>query len=225
MRMYDDSWEGPHLIWPPYVKGGLAAGVLDERQARQVRACYGAKLTMIDAWFGQVLDAIDRNNMWNDTAVFVCTDHGHYLGEKDIWGKPGVPVYNTLGHIPLMVAWPGATPGTTQALSTNVDIFATLVDLFGAKVRHRTHGMSLLPVIRGESQGVRDHALAGVWGREVHIIDADEKYARGRSRRTSRCRCGRTAGRRCRSTAIRKSGCRCRTTGRTSIACRDRRCR
>jgi arylsulfatase A-like enzyme len=178
MRLYDASWEGPHLIWPPYVKGALATGVLDERQARQVRSCYGAKLTMIDAWFGRVLDAIDRNNMWEDTAVFVCTDHGHYLGEKDIWGKPGVPIYNPLGHIPLMVAWPGVAPGTTPALSTNVDIFATLVDIFGAKVRHRTHGVSLAPVIRGEAVSVRDHALAGVWGREVHLIDAETKYAR-----------------------------------------------
>jgi arylsulfatase A-like enzyme len=178
MRLYDDSWEGPHLIWPPYIKGALAAGVLDERQARQVRACYGAKLTMIDAWFGRVLDAIERNSLWDDTAVFVCTDHGHYLGEKDIWGKPGVPVYNPLGHIPLMVAWPGVASGTTQALTTSVDIFATLVDLFGATVRHRTHGVSLAPVIRGEATSVREYALAGVWGREVHLIDEELKYAR-----------------------------------------------
>ena len=83
-------------------------------QAHQVRACYGAKLTMIDAWFGRVLDAIDRNELWDDTAVIVCTDHGHYLGEKDIWGKPGVPVYEPLGHIPLMVAWPGVEAGASR---------------------------------------------------------------------------------------------------------------
>ena len=45
---------------------------------------------MIDKWFGRVMDALDRNNLWEDTAVFLCTDHGHYLGEKDIWGKPRV---------------------------------------------------------------------------------------------------------------------------------------
>ena len=62
---------------------------------------------MIDAWFGRVLDALDRGGFWDDTVVVVCTDHGHYLGEKDIWGKPAVPVYEPLGHIPLLVAWPG----------------------------------------------------------------------------------------------------------------------
>jgi len=178
MRLYDDTWDGPHLIWPPYVKGALERGVLDDRQARQVRACYGAKLTMIDAWVGRLLDAIDRNDLWADTAVIVCTDHGHYLGEKDIWGKPGVPVYEPLGHIPLMIAWPGVEPGRSQALTTSVDIHATLVELFGAKVTHRTHGVSLLPILAGRSTHVRDHVLAGVWGREVHLIDAEWKYAR-----------------------------------------------
>ncbi|MBI2766716.1 MAG: sulfatase [Chloroflexi bacterium] len=176
--LYDGSWQGPHLIWPPYAVGARRRGIMDERQARQVRACYGGKLTMIDHWFGRLVAAIERQGLWETTAVIVCTDHGHYLGEKDIWGKPGVPMYEPLGHIPLMVAWPGRPAGTTDALSTNVDIFATLADLFGVTPEHRTHGRSLIPVITGERQSVRDWALAGVWGREVHLIDATHKYAR-----------------------------------------------
>jgi arylsulfatase A-like enzyme len=181
MRLYDEHWQGPHLIWPPYIKGALERGLLDERQARQVRACYGAKLTMIDAWFGRVLDALDRNELWPETAVIVCTDHGHYLGEKDIWGKPGVPVYEPLGHIPLMIAWPGVRPGTSDVLTASVDIHATLVELFGAEVSHRTHGHSLVPLLIGQGNVSREHVLAGVWGREVHLIDKDWKYARAPS--------------------------------------------
>ena len=168
--MYDDAWEGPHLIWPPYINGALREGVLTDRQAHQLRACYGAKLTMIDRWFGRMTDAIERKGLWDDTAVIVCTDHGHYLGEKDIWGKPGVPVYEPLGHIPMMIAWPGVAAGATHALTTGVDIFATIADVFGAKARQRTHGASLAPLIRGEVRSVREHALAGVWGREVQIV-------------------------------------------------------
>ena len=176
--MYDDTWEGAHLIWPPYIQGALKRGVLTERQTHQLRACYGGKLTMIDTWFGKVMDAIERNGLWEDTAVIVCTDHGHYLGEKDIWGKPGVPAYEPLGHIPLMISWPGVKPGTVSALTTTSDIFATLVDLFGVEAKHRTHGSSLLPLIHGEAESIRDYVLCGVWGREVHLIDDRFKYAR-----------------------------------------------
>jgi arylsulfatase A-like enzyme len=180
IRLYDPDWDGPPLIWPPYGRDCIKRGVITEREGRQIRARYLAKLTMIDAWFGRVLDALDAENLWDDTLVLVTTDHGHYLGEKDIWGKPGVPLYQTIARIPLMAAGAGLTPGRKDALTTSVDLFATLTDVFGAgaHVRQRTHGKSLMPLLRGEAGAVRDHVLAGVWGREVHLIDANWKYAR-----------------------------------------------
>ncbi|HEX7760717.1 MAG TPA: sulfatase [Caulobacteraceae bacterium] len=176
---YDPEWEGPHLIWPPYMQGAIEKGVITQRQARQLRASYGGKLSMIDHWLGKVLDAIERNGLAEDTVVILCTDHGHYLGEKDIWGKPGVPIYQTLGHIPLMIRWPGVEPGVCDALTTSVDVHATLMDLFGVTQRQRTHGQSLVPLLRGEAARVRDWVLTGVWGREVHLVTERWKYARG----------------------------------------------
>ena len=178
--MSDPDWTGPHLLWPPYMQGAVKAGVMTERQAFQMRAQYGAKLTMIDHWLGRVLANLDKHGLWDDTLVILCTDHGHYLGEKDIWGKPAVPIYEPLGHIPLMISAPSVAPGTSDALTTSVDLFATLTDLFGVTddVRQRTHGRSLLPLLSGAATSVRDHVLTGVWGREVHLIDGERKYAR-----------------------------------------------
>jgi arylsulfatase A-like enzyme len=175
---YDSDWTGPRLIWPPYMQGALAKGVLNAREGNHVRANYGAKLSMIDHWFGKVLEAMDRNGLWDDTLFILCTDHGHYLGEKDIWGKPGVPVFNPMGHIPLMIRSPGVAPGAHQALTTSVDIFATLADIFDVSVRQRTHGASLLPLLRGEAESVRDYVLTGVWGREVCLVTQQHKYVR-----------------------------------------------
>ncbi|HEX2594821.1 MAG TPA: sulfatase [Rhizomicrobium sp.] len=179
LRRYDPDWDGPmNYLWPPYAVGGVARGVLTAREGQHIRARYGAKLTMIDHWLGRVLDQIDAKNLWDDTMVVLCTDHGHYLGEKDIWGKPGVPLYETMSHIPLMIAAPGLKAGTNDALTTSVDIYATLSDLFGVTPRQQVHGKSLLPLLEGTRDSVRDWLLAGVWGREVHYIDKETKYAR-----------------------------------------------
>ncbi len=175
---YDPDWEGPMLIWPPYAKTAERAG-LTEREGRHIRANYGAKLAMIDAWFGRLLDELDRQGRWDDTAVVLCTDHGHYLGEQGTWGKPAVPIRRTLGHIPLLIAWPGVAPGTRDALTTTVDLHATLADVFGVQAAHRTHGESLIPVIESEHAWVRDWVLAGVWGREVQVItDTGFRFSR-----------------------------------------------
>ena len=177
--MYDPEWEGPHLIWPPYTTAGRRKNVLSEREARQVRASYGAKLSMIDHWLGRVLDAIDRQGLWETTAVIVCTDHGHYLGEKDCWGKPGVPQYEPLGHTPLLVSWPGvAGGGDCDALTTNVDLHATLVDVFSVEPEHRTHGVSVAPLLTGDATSVREWAIGGVYGNWVQVTDGRRKYAR-----------------------------------------------
>jgi arylsulfatase A-like enzyme len=181
---YDDSWEGPHLTWPPYAIDAYKQGILTERDARQIRAQYGGKLSMIDHWLGRVLDALDTTNAWEDTAVILCTDHGHYLGDtdvhgRDVWGKPGLPVYKPLGHIPMLVSWPGVVPTTNDALTTSTDIHATIAEVFGAPVKHTAHGKSLVPVLANEQTQVRDWLLTGVWGREVQIVTNEWRYTRG----------------------------------------------
>ena len=175
---YDPDWDKDRIIWPPYKDGAIKDGDITAREGRQIRANYGAKLSMIDHWFGKVLDVIDEKNLWDDTLIVLCTDHGHYLGEKDIWGKPRVMQYETLGHTPLMMAAPGVTPGRTNALTTNVDIFATMADVFDIEVEHRTHGHSLYPLLTGEKNSVREWAIGGIFGNWVQIQDGKHKYAR-----------------------------------------------
>jgi len=175
---YDPDWHGEQIIWPPYAIGAVERGVISAREARHIRANYGAKLSMIDHWFGRLLDVVDAQNLWADTAIVLCTDHGHYLGEKDIFGKPGVPHYEPLGHTPLLIAWPGVAPRHTRALTTNVDIYATIADVFGVTSSHRTHGHSMASLVTGERARIRDWVLAGVYGRWVHVIDGPRKYAR-----------------------------------------------
>jgi hypothetical protein len=158
------------------VRGAFKRGTITPDEARQIRAQYGGKLTMIDKWLANVLDALEPYR--DDTAVIVTTDHGHYLGEKDTWGKPPAPAFETMSHIPLMIRWPGAEPRTVDALTTSVDLSATIADVFDASFRHRTHGRSIVPLINGDVTGVRDWALCGVWGREVNLIWDNRKYAR-----------------------------------------------
>ena len=177
---YDPDWDGELLIWPPYDVGAVAQGRLSEREGRHIRANYGAKLSMIDHWVGEIFAALDERGLWEQTAVMVCTDHGHYLGEKDIWGKPGVMQYEPLGHIPLLVHWPGVAGGSEcAALTTNVDIHATIADLFALHQPAAVHGASLVPLLTGQAAQVRSWALGGVYGNWVQVTDGRHKYARG----------------------------------------------
>ena len=90
--------------------------------------------------------------------MILCTDHGHYLGERDIWGKPGAPLFEPIAHIPMLIAARRAWRPTAKcdALSTSVDLFATLRDVFAVgPIRQTTQGVSLLPLLTGEAASVR----------------------------------------------------------------------
>jgi len=182
-RYDDEPWDGERLIWPPYADGAISADRLSEREGRHVRGNYGSKLSMIDHWFGLILDRFDEQELWDTTALVVCTDHGHYLGEeregRDLWGKPAVPQYEPLGHVPLLVHWPGRPGGgEIGALTTTVDLHATLCDVFDVRPQHVTHGVSLVPLLDGSRPSVRDWAIGGVYGNWVQITDGRWKYAR-----------------------------------------------
>ena len=183
-RYEDQPWDDEFVFWPPYIDGGISDGHITEAEGRHIRANYGSKLSMIDHWFGKVLEAFDERNLWDDTVLIVCTDHGHFLGDeregRDIWGKPGVPQFEPLGHTPLLIHWPGNPGGDTiDALTTNVDLFATLADVFGVEVEHRTHGISMVPLLTGEADSIRDWVLGGYYGGWVQLTDGQHKLARG----------------------------------------------
>ena len=180
---YDPDWEGPHLIWPPYVVGGIAKGVLTEREGAQVRASYGGKLTMIDKWLGVMLDALDARRLWDDTLVVLVTDHGHYHGEKDIWGKLGAPLYQPMAYIPA-TSWRRARRerlATATPSPPGVDLHATLQAVFVVAAGAPSHPWRLASAPahrRAGGKQARLTVLAGVWGREVHLIERDLKYVR-----------------------------------------------
>ena len=126
-------------------------------QGRQIRANYGAKLSMIDHWFGGSSTRSTRSDLWDDTAVIVCTDHGHYLGEAT-GHRLARPTSGASRACRVRAARPHPAAGragrasrraTCDALTTNVDLHATIADVFGVERAHRTHGRSLVPLLTG----------------------------------------------------------------------------
>lgn len=171
--MYDPQWDDPPLFWPSY---GPAMRYSPE-ELKHLRAQYAGKLTMADRWLGRVLDKLDEYGLWEDTMVILTTDHGHFLGEHEWVGKGIYPQYQPIAHIPLMIACPGVAPRRANALSTVVDICATVLDAMGV-APGEMDGRSLMPVLRGQAESVRDWALYGWFGAYLQITDGDFTYLR-----------------------------------------------
>jgi len=179
--MYTD--EDPHdpdlVLWPEYGNVlGDGPARLSPRQVAFVRSQFAAKLSMVDKWLGRVFEKLDQHDLWQDTMVIVTSDHGHYLGEKGWMGKPDSPNYDVLAHTPLFVWHPqGAHNGErVLALTSAVDLYATMIDAMGGSIEQPTHSRSLLPLLLGQADRVRDWALYGYFGRTLNVTDGRYTY-------------------------------------------------
>ena len=172
---YPTSYRGPILDWPPYARVREAPEECDE-----LRANYCATVALCDHELGRLLDDMDRNAMWDDTALIVTTDHGFLLGEHDWWAKILMPCYNEVAHIPLYLHHPALREraGTRcDTLTQTTDIATTLLDLFGQAPPPENQGHSLLQTLAGTAPA-RDAVLYGVFGSAVNITDGRYTYFR-----------------------------------------------
>lgn len=164
-------------LWPPYQDPDRLADFMAQASPEElafIRSQYAGKLTMVDHWFGEVLTAFDREGLWDDTLIAVTTDHGHDLGERGVFGKQ-YPHWDSHANIPLLI-WHPEHPGTGSpiaALTSTVDLFATLLDAAGGPPPERTHSRSLLPVVAGKRADHRPALLYGTFGQGICCTDGE----------------------------------------------------
>ena len=132
-----------------------------------------ALVSMCDDQVGRLLDLFDTENLWKDTALIVTTDHGFMLGEHGWWGKNRMPFYSEVANIPLFIYSPGQPIGTTNILSQNIDVMATLLDLHKIEKPETVLGQTLLDGASG-----RDFALFGIFGGALNATDGHYSYFR-----------------------------------------------
>ncbi|QPZ38110.1 sulfatase [Paramicrobacterium chengjingii] len=179
-KKYHDLYDAPATAsgrdfdWPDYKHVTES-----EDDIAHLRARYRALLSMCDASLGRVLDVMDEREMWHDTMLIVCTDHGLLLGEHEWLGKNVPPFYDETIHTPLFVWDPrtGARGQRREQLVQTIDFGPTLLDLFDVDATDDMQGQSLSGVI-AEQNHIRETALFGIHGGHANVTDGRYVYMR-----------------------------------------------
>lgn len=110
-----------------------------EADQRRLKAVYWGMVSYIDDEVGKLMATLHKQGLAQKTIVVFTTDHGDYMGNHRMIRK-GPHLYRDLTHIPQVVAWPGQiAPGTTDALTANIDVMPTLLDLAGIPLPEGIH--------------------------------------------------------------------------------------
>ena len=145
-----------------------------DEHVRRIIGVYYAMTRFVDDATGQILDALDRLSLRENTIVVFCSDHGDFMGEHGMVAKGGV-FYDSLTRVPLIVSWPGTLPqgAVDQSMVNLVDVLPTLLQLQGLDVPRAMQGKPLPTVTDAEP---RDAAFSeyGAGGPPFHMTDLEK---------------------------------------------------
>ena len=120
---------------------------------RPVAARYDDEVTEADRQAGRVLDALGPAAA--STVIVLTADHGEAFGEHGEISH-SLFVYDTTLRVPLVIAGPGASPGTVIKTAVSlVDIAPTMARQAGA-LRLDADGIDLTPALSGREPPDRD---------------------------------------------------------------------
>lgn len=179
--MYTDGINGnadDYNIWPPYQVYADLDAFMAQTSADELaylKSQYYGKTTMVDKWFGYFTSTLDELKLWDDTLVIFTTDHGHDLGQRQVFGKQ-YPHYDSHANIPMMIWDPrvGGHAARTNAFTQTVDLFSSVIDAAGGIPPKSTrHSMSVLPILDDISTNNRPAILYGTFGQGVCISDGE----------------------------------------------------
>lgn len=152
IRPVPEDWSGKaSMLKAIHDKQGLQKW--DESRFVELRATYLAMVARFDHQFGMILNELKNKNFYDDTAVFLFSDHGDYAGDYGIAEKNQNTFENSLSNIPLIIkpqAGVKITPRISHALVELVDIPATVAELAGFELDYTQFGKSLVHLLAAE---------------------------------------------------------------------------
>jgi arylsulfatase A-like enzyme len=154
----------PHRPWlrngvePDETLGVELPGyVPDWPQSRAEFAALQGSCHAVDAAIGEVLDTLEATGLAANTIAIFTVDHGIAMPRaKCTLYDPGL-------ETALMIRWPAGGivgPAPFEAMTSNIDLLASLLDLLGLPVPANLHGRSFAPALRGEAYEPRTEIFA-----------------------------------------------------------------
>ncbi len=161
-----------------------------------VLSVYYGMVRFIDDGVGQILDALERTGLRENTIVVFCSDHGDFSGEHGMQCKGGV-FYDALTRVPLIVSWPDHVPQGVidHSMANLVDVAPTVLALQGLDVPEAMHGRPLPTVTDAEPRAATfsEYGAGGPpfrmsdletlpqpWGRRALMASLQWREAEGR---------------------------------------------
>lgn len=153
-------------------------GYPEEKSIQEHTKEYYAVITELDEALARLFKAVDSLKLRENTYIIFMSDNGWMLGDHGFTSK--VLPYRPSTRVPLFILGPRLKPRREGEIALNIDIAPTMMELAGLKTPKNIHGKSLVPLLKANSQEVRDafvyEGLGDYGGTKPNLTVINETY-------------------------------------------------
>ncbi len=109
--------------------------IANMQDVRKMFDGYDTAIHYVDHHIGFILQALEAQNILDETVIVIAADHGESLGELNMYMSHRIADH-PVSHIPLIVRWPGITDQARRddGLHYHFDWAATMIELLCGEV-------------------------------------------------------------------------------------------
>jgi arylsulfatase A-like enzyme len=178
----------PFFLYLPYTSPHVPLHASRAFRGKSPRGLYGDVVEELDASVQKILESLAEERLTESTLVIFTSDNGPWLSQGLHGGAAG-PLREGKGttwdggvRVPCLARWPGTiTPGrTVQDLASELDLFATCVELAGGQLPpdRPYDSYSLVPILRGTGPGTRNEVFYYLDNEATAVRQGDWKLHR-----------------------------------------------
>jgi len=143
----NDLWDRWKANRPPLWANEDNSDLFTERERDALRLFYRIQIRYLDRELQRLFEFLDTTFGFDDTALFVTSDHGEeFFDHGDLGHRP--KLYDELIHVPLLAYSEAFDPGTVSRTVSHVDIGPTVADLLDCPPADGWRGESLAPLLQ-----------------------------------------------------------------------------
>ena len=170
----------PFFLYVPHTMPHVPLGVSPKHAGKSGAGIYGDVLMEIDWSVGEILAALKRAGLEDNTFVMFTSDNGPWLTYGNHGGRAGLlregkgTEFEGGVREPCIMRWPGKVPAgrVLDTPAMTIDLFPTFAKLIGAELpKHPIDGKDIGPLVFGKAGATSpQEAYYFFWGRELHAV-------------------------------------------------------
>jgi arylsulfatase A len=166
VQFIEKNKDQPFFLYVAHNMPHVPLHVSDKFKGKSVRGLYGDVIEEIDWSVGEILSALKKNGLDDNTFVLFTSDNGPWLSYGDHAGS-AYPLREGKGtnweggtREPCIMRWPEKIPAGTVCddMLMTIDLFPTIAKWIGAKLpEHKIDGLDVWPIVAGEPGAKNPH--------------------------------------------------------------------